>query len=93
MGLYEESVSLALEKGDLELARITANMPEDDVQLRKKLWLKVARYVVEDKKDIKTYSICFYLWCICSKALITQRYAIPLYHRTAQDRGYLAVFP
>ncbi|KAH7345284.1 Pep3/Vps18/deep orange family-domain-containing protein [Rhizoctonia solani] len=54
MGLYEESVSLALEKGDLELAQITANMPEDDVQLRKKLWLKVARYVVEDKKDIKT---------------------------------------
>lgn len=54
MGLYEESVSLALEKGDLELARVTANMPEDDVQLRKKLWLKVARYVVEDKKDIKT---------------------------------------
>ncbi|KAG8747248.1 hypothetical protein FRC10_001864 [Ceratobasidium sp. 414] len=54
MGLYEESVSLALEKGDLELARITANMPEDDVQLRKKLWLKVARYVVEDKKDLKT---------------------------------------
>ncbi|ELU41557.1 DigA protein [Rhizoctonia solani AG-1 IA] len=54
MGLYEESVSLALEKGDLELAQITANMPEDDIQLRKKLWLKVARYVVEDKKDIKT---------------------------------------
>ncbi|KDN42905.1 hypothetical protein RSAG8_06431, partial [Rhizoctonia solani AG-8 WAC10335] len=54
MGLFEESVSLALEKGDLELAQVTANMPEDDVQLRKKLWLKVARYVVEDKKDIKT---------------------------------------
>ncbi|CAE6455564.1 unnamed protein product [Rhizoctonia solani] len=54
MGLFEESVSLALEKGDLELAQITANMPEDDMQLRKKLWLKVARYVVEDKKDIKT---------------------------------------
>jgi hypothetical protein len=54
MGLYEESVSLALEKGDLELAQVTANMPEDDIQLRKKLWLKVARYVVEDKKDIKT---------------------------------------
>ncbi|KAG8698773.1 hypothetical protein FRC09_007030 [Ceratobasidium sp. 395] len=59
MGLYEESVSLALEKGDLELARITANMPEDDVQLRKKLWLKVARYVVEDKKDLKTYACSF----------------------------------
>lgn len=64
MGLYEESVSLALEKGDLELARITANMPEDDVQLRKKLWLKVARYVVEDKKDIKTWVDFLDFWYI-----------------------------
>ncbi|KAF9244574.1 Pep3/Vps18/deep orange family-domain-containing protein [Melanogaster broomeanus] len=54
MGLYENSVDLALEKGDLELAKINANMPEDDPQLRKKLWLKIARYVVQDKKDIKS---------------------------------------
>ena len=55
MGLWENSVDLALEKGDLELAKINADMPEDDDALRKKLWLKIARYVVQDKKDIKTY--------------------------------------
>ncbi|KIK70851.1 hypothetical protein GYMLUDRAFT_32922 [Collybiopsis luxurians FD-317 M1] len=54
MGLYENSVDLALEKGDLELAKINADMLEDDQPLRKKLWLKIARYVVQDKKDIKT---------------------------------------
>ncbi|OCH96211.1 hypothetical protein OBBRIDRAFT_744298 [Obba rivulosa] len=53
MGLYENSVDLALEKGDLELAKINADMPEDDEQLRKKLWLKIAKYVVQDKQDIK----------------------------------------
>ena len=46
-------MDLALEKGDLELAKINADMPEDDQQLRKKLWLKIAKYVVQDKKDIK----------------------------------------
>jgi len=55
MGLWENSVDLALDKGDLELAKINADMPEDDEALRKKLWLKIARYVVQDKKDIKTY--------------------------------------
>ena len=53
MGLYESSVDLALEKDDLELAKINADMPEDDDQLRKKLWLKIAKYVVQDKQDIK----------------------------------------
>ncbi|KAG8219704.1 Pep3/Vps18/deep orange family-domain-containing protein [Butyriboletus roseoflavus] len=53
MSLYENSVDLALQKGDLELAKINADMPEGDPQLRKKLWLKIARYVVQDKKDIK----------------------------------------
>ncbi|KAF8167767.1 DigA protein [Crassisporium funariophilum] len=54
MGLWENSVDLALEKGDLELAKTNADMPEDDQPLRKKLWLKIARYVVQDKKDIKS---------------------------------------
>ncbi|KAG5647608.1 hypothetical protein DXG03_008961 [Asterophora parasitica] len=54
MGLWENSVELALEKGDLELAKINADMPEEDQPLRKKLWLTIARYVVQDKKDIKT---------------------------------------
>jgi hypothetical protein len=54
MGLYENSVDLALEKGDLELAKINADKPEGDDALRKKLWMKIARYVVQEKKDIKT---------------------------------------
>ncbi|KAI0348420.1 hypothetical protein BDW22DRAFT_1366129 [Trametopsis cervina] len=54
MGLWESSVDLALEKGDLELAMINADMPpEEDKQLRKRLWLKIARYVVQQKQDIK----------------------------------------
>lgn len=59
MGLWENSVDMALEKGDLEMAKENANMPEDDEALRKKLWLKIARYVVQDKQDIKTLVIPF----------------------------------
>ncbi|CAG8443250.1 6027_t:CDS:10 [Acaulospora colombiana] len=54
MGLFEEAVDLALKQNDLELARINADKPEDDPALRKKLWLKIARHVVEKKQDIKT---------------------------------------
>lgn len=54
MGLYEQSVALALENGDLELAKINADKPEDDEALRKKLWLKIAKYVVQEKGDIKS---------------------------------------
>ncbi len=52
MGLYEEAVELAL-KVDLELAKLNADKPEEDETLRKKLWLRIARHVVEEKKDIK----------------------------------------
>jgi vacuolar protein sorting-associated protein 18 len=55
MGMWEESVDLALDKGDLDLAKINAQMPEDDNVLRKKLWLKIAKYVVQDKQDIKAW--------------------------------------
>jgi hypothetical protein len=55
MGLWESSVDLALEKGDIELAMSGADKPPvEDEGLRKKLWLKIAKYVVQDKKDIKT---------------------------------------
>jgi len=53
MEMWEESVELALEMGELELAKINADRPDDEV-LRKKLWLMVAKYVVQDKKDIRT---------------------------------------
>ncbi|POW04223.1 hypothetical protein PSTT_10546 [Puccinia striiformis] len=56
MGLYESSVDLALQTGDLELAKINAEKADDnnDRLLRKKLWLKIARYVVDHDHDIKT---------------------------------------
>jgi len=55
MGLWENSVDLALQKGDLELAKVNADKAEEeDVRLKKKLWLKIAKYVVQDKKDIRS---------------------------------------
>lgn len=58
MGLYENSVDLALQQGDLELAKINADKVEDDDDdaggLRRKLWLKIAKYVVQEKGDIKS---------------------------------------
>ena len=59
MGLWESSVDLALEKGDLDLAQANADMPpEEDRQLRKRLWLKIAKYVVQTKQDIKMCVQC-----------------------------------
>ncbi|KAG0167963.1 hypothetical protein DFQ28_011230 [Apophysomyces sp. BC1034] len=53
MGLYEEAVNLALKHDDQELALINADKPDDDA-LRKRLWLSIAKYVVQEKKDIQT---------------------------------------
>ncbi|KAI8613581.1 Pep3/Vps18/deep orange family-domain-containing protein [Chytriomyces sp. MP71] len=53
LGLYEQAVDLALKHHDIELAQINADKPVDDDILRKKLWLKIARFVVDDRKDIK----------------------------------------
>lgn len=46
LGLYEDAVNLALAV-DLELAKAVANSPEDDDSLRRKLWLSIAKYVVQ----------------------------------------------
>lgn len=51
MKLFEEAVDLAL-KVDIEKAKIYADKPEDDDVLRKKLWLKIARHVVESQLGI-----------------------------------------
>jgi hypothetical protein len=66
MGLWEEAVDLALEGGDadLEVARGLADRAEEeDLRLRKKLLLKIARFVVQDKKDIKSCVILPPLSC------------------------------
>uniref|UniRef100_T1JMS9 Pep3/Vps18 beta-propeller domain-containing protein n=1 Tax=Strigamia maritima TaxID=126957 RepID=T1JMS9_STRMM len=52
MGLYEEAVDLAL-KVDVQLAKQNADRPEDDDELRKKLWLKIAKHVVKEENNIK----------------------------------------
>ncbi|KAI8340709.1 Pep3/Vps18/deep orange family-domain-containing protein [Chlamydoabsidia padenii] len=54
MGLYEEAVHLALRIGDIDLARIHADKPLGDDEVSKKLWLAIAKYVIQEKKDIKT---------------------------------------
>ncbi|KAK0526251.1 tethering complex subunit [Tilletia horrida] len=53
MGLYESAVDLALDHGDIELASRCADMVEADEVLKKKLWLKSAKHVVQKTKDIK----------------------------------------
>lgn len=65
MGMWDECVELALQMGELELAKVNCERAAEDAgtgtgtasgddDLRKRLWLKVARYVVQDKQDIKT---------------------------------------
>ncbi|XP_062191848.1 vacuolar sorting protein 18-like [Phragmites australis] len=56
MSMHEEAVALAL-KVDLELAKAEADKVEDDEELRKKLWLKVAKHVIEQEKGIKRENI------------------------------------
>eukprot|EP00899_Mesostigma_viride_P019823 jgi/Mesvir1/27842/Mv07518-RA.1 len=46
LGMHEEAVSLALQF-DLELAKAEAGKPVGDDELRKRLWLRVAREVIE----------------------------------------------
>jgi hypothetical protein len=46
LGLYEDAVALALAV-DLQLAKAVANGPEDDDGLRRKLWLSIAKHVVQ----------------------------------------------
>ncbi|WIA14238.1 hypothetical protein OEZ85_002776 [Tetradesmus obliquus] len=46
LGLYEDAVPLALAV-DLGLAKAVANSPEDDDALRRKLWLSIAKHVVQ----------------------------------------------
>ncbi len=39
----------------MNLAKMNANKPQGDEELRKKLWLRIARHVVEEEQDIKKY--------------------------------------
>ncbi|ETS64390.1 hypothetical protein PaG_01243 [Moesziomyces aphidis] len=55
MGLFESAVELAIRQGEIELACSCADMAESmERELRKKLWLKVAKEVVRKESDIKS---------------------------------------
>lgn len=53
MGMCEEAVDLAL-TFDVELAKQTTEKSELSDELRKKLWLRIAKHVITEHKDIKT---------------------------------------
>ncbi|KAG9452776.1 hypothetical protein H6P81_005680 [Aristolochia fimbriata] len=57
MSMHEEAVALALQV-DPELAMAEADKVEDDEDLRKKLWLMVAKHVIEQEKGTKRENIC-----------------------------------
>lgn len=56
MSMHEEAVALAL-KVDPELAMAEADKVEDDEDLRKKLWLMIAKHVIEQEKGTKRENI------------------------------------
>ncbi|KAJ1434605.1 Pep3/Vps18/deep orange [Sesbania bispinosa] len=56
MSMHEEAVALALQV-DPELAMAEADKVEDDEDLRKKLWLMIAKHVVKQEKGTKRENI------------------------------------
>eukprot|EP00249_Psilotum_nudum_P014604 c24909_g1_i1 orf=639-3668(-) len=56
MGMHEEAVALALQI-DPELAKAEADKVEDDPDLQKKLWLMVAKHVIQQEKGVERENI------------------------------------
>nr|ATA62870.1 putative zinc ion binding protein [Hesperocyparis bakeri] len=56
LGMHEAAVALALQV-DAELAMAEADKVEDDEDLRKKLWLMVAKHVIEQERGTKRENI------------------------------------
>lgn len=54
MGQYLQAVDLALSHNEIELASVIADRPMSNPQLRKRLWLAVARKVISQSNGIKT---------------------------------------
>lgn len=54
MGQYLQAVDLALSHNEIELASVIADRPMTNPQLRKRLWLAVARRVISQSNGIKT---------------------------------------
>eukprot|EP00250_Pteridium_aquilinum_P006787 c16631_g1_i1 orf=516-3560(-) len=56
MNMHEEAVALALQV-DPELAKAEADKVEDDPELQKKLWLMVAKHVIQQEKGVERENI------------------------------------
>ncbi|PSR93909.1 vacuolar protein sorting protein-like protein DigA [Coniella lustricola] len=54
MGQYLQAVELALSHDEIELASLIADRPLNNPQLRKRLWLAVAKKVISQSDGIKT---------------------------------------
>ncbi|KAF3771453.1 hypothetical protein M406DRAFT_105432 [Cryphonectria parasitica EP155] len=54
MGQYVQAVDLALSHDEIDLASLIADRPIDNPQLRKRLWLAVAKKVISQTNGIKT---------------------------------------
>lgn len=54
MGQFLQAVDLALSHNEVELAAVIADRPMSNPQLRKRLWLAVARKVISQSNGIKT---------------------------------------
>ena len=52
LGQLEEAVELALDV-DLEAAKRCLRFAKDDQDIKKKIWMRIARYVVQKRNDIK----------------------------------------
>jgi hypothetical protein len=67
LGLYEDAVPLALAV-DLGLAKAVANSPEDDDALRRKLWLSIAKHVVQVCMFVSVFACVFPMLFLCLKS-------------------------
>ncbi|KAI5068926.1 hypothetical protein GOP47_0015227 [Adiantum capillus-veneris] len=56
MDMHEEAIALALQV-DPELAKAEADKVEDDPELQKKLWLMVAKHVIQQEKGVERENI------------------------------------
>eukprot|EP00834_Sanchytrium_tribonematis_P003517 NODE_138_length_16264_cov_1.140860.p1 type:complete len:682 gc:universal NODE_138_length_16264_cov_1.140860:13008-15053(+) len=54
MELHNEALDLALGLEDFELSKLTVNKVPDEAE-RHRLWLRIARYIVEKKKNLNQY--------------------------------------
>ena len=61
MGQYLQAVELALKHDEVELASIVADRPEEDLVLRKTLWLAIAKKVISQTNGVKRYDRILWL--------------------------------